>query len=60
MRVNKGAKNPVEYYEGHNKREEGLALNPPYSVVSESTQYHWFCAGWNDADIHMKGVKNVR
>lgn len=48
---------PVAYYRGHNARTDGKGKNPPYSPVSQATDYFWWCAGWNDADMVLNKNK---
>ena len=44
------------YNSGFNQRKAGSEMVTKKSGVA----YYWHCAGWNDADIQIKGVKNVR
>jgi len=57
MRVKE--KHPKPYYDGLNARAAELASKPPYSSVTQTTDFFWWMAGWNDADIELNKKKEL-
>lgn len=47
-------KYPTAYHKGYMHRENGMQNAQPYSISSECADYHWYAAGWNDADMAIK------
>lgn len=51
----------LAYNNGHSARREGTDnKSNPYSIVSESTLYHQWIGGWNDADIQISFSSQTR